>query len=124
MTPITAPPDPKTAVLFPSGNWLLNNVTVPSQVWVCTFGPYNQMRYLERLVMGPPDTMPATSPFAVWVEKTQMAKSDNGTQTLWTPTRPVPVYTGMQIYAVWYYNAGSTPNATMHMSQDEWGWGS
>jgi hypothetical protein len=116
MNTISSPPDIKNGVITGGGQFQ----STVGNVWAATFGPYNQRRYISRMMFVPPTGMPPTGDLFIWAQTTKIGIAPGGTSRQWTPVRMVPVHAGLNIFVVWYYAGGTAPEVTLFSEQDEW----
>lgn len=113
---LAAPTDPRTGALVQGGLWGYSG-----NVWVVTWGPYNQRRYISRVAIKVlPDAVSPSTDLGVWIEADNVTIAPSGIARSFAPVRLDDVIpAGSRVYLVWNYGGGSTaPQATLITRQD------
>jgi hypothetical protein len=108
-----SPADVKNGVQIPGQRWGSSSL-----VWVINFGPYNQKRYVSRLVLVPPSVAVGTTALTLFNEQQKVSIAPSGTATGFTPNRVIPVQAGTSLTIVWFCNGGNSPEATLYTEQE------
>jgi hypothetical protein len=109
----SAPPDTKNGVLQPGQRFGFTG-----NVWVASFGPYNRLRALSRLVIIPPSDATVTTELLIFNEQHKLANAPTGIATGFAPLRMLPLTAGTSTFVVWNLATGNAPEVTMFMEQE------
>jgi len=113
---ISAPKDPRTGQLSSGGVFGYSG-----NVWVITWGPYPQLRYISRVTIKvQPVGVTVDTDLTLWDDSGLVTVAPNGLARSFAPLRlddAVPA--GARAYLVWNYGGGGTaPQATLITRQD------